>query len=168
MRVESLLIQFVTIFSYILKAKAEGIMCYHCVATLSGYDTSEQLCSHFNGNKTFQVSCPKSTFCAKQTIYYKSQTSTVKIVQRDCATQWNLSKVYDYEKNQWYDTENVEKTAFYDGCFNSVDRGATGTPPEFCYCSSNFCNFSSSIKALNATTVFLLALSLLFVKFLQV
>lgn len=64
----------ICVFVDILKTKAEGIMCYRCVATFSGYGESEQLCSQFNGNKTFQVSCPTSTFCVKKTIYYKSQS----------------------------------------------------------------------------------------------
>ncbi|XP_035740488.1 uncharacterized protein LOC118449711 [Vespa mandarinia] len=168
MRVESSLIQLVIIFLYILKTKAEGIMCYRCVAIFSGYDASEQLCSQFNGNKTFQVSCPTSTFCVKKTIYYKSQTSMVKTVQRDCATQRYLSKSYDYEKREWYDTEEVIKTVYKEGCANGEDRGATGRPPEYCYCNSDFCNFSPSNKIVNPTIVSLSALFLLFVKFLHV
>lgn len=168
MRVESSLIQLVTIFLYILKTKAEGIMCYRCVAAFSGYDKSEQLCSQFNGNKTFQVSCPTSTFCVKKTIYYKSQTSMVKTVQRDCATQKYLSKSYDHEKREWYDTEEVIKTVYEEGCATGEDRGATGRPPEYCYCNSNLCNFSPSNNTVNATTVSLLTLFLLFVKFLHV
>ncbi|XP_015186717.1 PREDICTED: uncharacterized protein LOC107071854 [Polistes dominula] len=168
MRVESLLIQFVTIFLYILKTKAEGIMCYRCVATFSGHDASEKLCSQFNGNKTFQVSCPTSTFCVKKTVYYKSQTSMIKTVQRDCATQKYIYKSYDFEKKEWSDKEEVIKTVYEEGCATGEDRGATGRPPEYCYCDSDLCNFSPSIKTVNVTTVFLLALSLLFVKFVYV
>lgn len=168
MRVESLLIQFVTIFLYILKTKSEGIMCYRCVSTFSGHDASEKLCSQFNGNKTFQVFCPMSTFCVNKTIYYKSQTSMVKIVERGCATQRYLSKIYNNITREWYDKEEVIK-AYEEGCTIGEDRGATGKPPEYCYCNSDLCNFSPSIKSANlTTTIFLLTLSLLFVNFLHV
>lgn len=92
----------------------------------------------------------------------------VKTVQRDCATQKYLSKSYDYEKREWYDTEEVIKTVYEAGCATGEDRGATGSPPEYCYCDSDLCNFSPSNKTVNVTTVCLSALLLLFVKFLHV
>ncbi|KAK2576559.1 hypothetical protein KPH14_005232 [Odynerus spinipes] len=164
MKVENLLIQFVAISLCVLQATAQGISCYRCVVAYSGYDASEQLCSQFDGSEKFQVYCPSSLFCTKKTIYYKSQTSVIKTVQRDCANQKYVYRTYDINDKQWHDKEEVIKEVYEEGCVTGENRGATARPPEYCYCSFHLCNSTVSNKKVNVIIVSLLTLPSLYGK----
>lgn len=66
----------------IVPITATGISCYKCLASQSGYDETDLLCSHFNESAEFQVYCPSSTLCRKKTIYSKFQCKFVFISLR--------------------------------------------------------------------------------------
>ncbi|XP_011067619.1 PREDICTED: uncharacterized protein LOC105154060 [Acromyrmex echinatior] len=142
----SLIILYISIF-YILhvsQVEAEGISCFKCLMTFTNPDDTDLLCSHFDGSAKFQVFCPTSTLCMKRTVQYKSKTSVVTTVQRDCAPQKYTSHTYNDADKQWYKKEEVITSAYDEGCFIGEHRGAPTGPPEYCFCSFHLCNSSPS------------------------
>lgn len=134
---------YISILSYISQAQAEGISCFKCfVSTPPRPQDTDLLCSHFDGSAKFQTFCPTSTLCMKRTVKYKSKTSVVTTVQRDCAPQKYTSQVYNEANNQWYKKEEIITTAYDEGCFIGEHRGAPTGPPEYCFCSFHLCNSS--------------------------
>ncbi|XP_012222420.1 uncharacterized protein [Linepithema humile] len=133
----------ISILSYVSRAQAEGISCFKCLTSLTKPEDTDLLCSHFDGSAKFQTFCPTSTLCMKRTIQYKSKTSVVTTVQRDCAPQKYTSHNYNENDKQWYKTEEVIETAYKEGCFIGEHRGAPTSPPEYCFCGYHLCNLSS-------------------------
>lgn len=162
MQIESLFIQFITISLCVLYVKGQGISCYRCVPKYSGYDLSEQLCSEFDGSKKFQVFCPSSQVCRKSTFYYQTQTSVIKVEERDCPNQKHVFRSYNSEDKTWNDSEEILKEVYKEGCYTGENRGAIATPSEYCFCSYHLCNSSLSNNVNNVIIVSLLTLSSLF------
>lgn len=130
----------ISILSHVSRVQAEGISCFKCLMTLTNPDDTELLCSHFDGSAKFQVFCPTSTFCMKKTVEYKSKTSIVTTVQRDCAPQKYTSHTYNDADKQWYKKEEVIASAYDEGCFIAEHRGGPTGPPEYCFCGFHLCN----------------------------
>lgn len=85
--------------------------------------------------------------------------STVTTVQRDCALQKYISRVYDETNNVWNIKEEVITTAYNEGCFVGEHRGSPASPPEYCFCSFHLCNSSpSQFEVLNKLYGIILAL----------
>lgn len=140
---------FISILSYISQAQTEGISCFKCLMTLIRPEDIDMLCSHFDGSAKFQTFCPTSTLCMKRTVQYKSKTSVVTTVQRDCAPQKYTSRIYNDVDKQWHKKEEIIVTAYDEGCFIGEHRGAPTGPPEYCFCSFHLCNSSSQVGMFN-------------------
>ncbi|XP_012542828.1 uncharacterized protein LOC105840446 [Monomorium pharaonis] len=130
------------LFACVSQVRAEGISCFKCLTTVINENDSDRLCSHFDGSAKFQVFCPTSTLCMKRTVQYQSKTSIVTTVQRGCAPQNYIFKIYNDADNKWYDKEEVITSAYDEGCFTGEHRGAPSRPPEYCFCSFHLCNSS--------------------------
>ncbi|KAH0955298.1 hypothetical protein HN011_002648 [Eciton burchellii] len=130
------------ILLYVSRTQAEGISCFKCLMTPTRPEDSDRLCSHFDGSDKFQEFCPTSTLCMKRTIEYRSKTSVVKTVQRDCAPQKYISHTYNDADKKWHKKEEIITTAYDEGCFIGEHRGAPTNPPEYCFCSFHLCNSS--------------------------
>lgn len=141
---QMIMILYISILSYVSQIQAEGISCFKCLTALTRPEDTDLLCSHFDGSAKFQTFCPTSTLCMKRTIQYKSKTSVVTTVQRDCAPQKYTSRVYNAADQQWYKKEEIIATAYDEGCFIGEHRGAPTDPPEYCFCSFHLCNSSPS------------------------
>ncbi|KAL6444485.1 hypothetical protein ACFW04_001961 [Cataglyphis niger] len=138
-------ILYISILSYISRAQAEGISCFKCLVIPTRSEDKNLLCAHFDGSAKFQTFCPTSTLCMKKTVQYKSKTSVVTTVQRDCAPQKYISHVYSDVDKQWHKKEEIITTAYDEGCFIGEHRGAPTGPPEYCFCSFHLCNSSPSL-----------------------
>ncbi|XP_050444640.1 uncharacterized protein LOC126848100 [Cataglyphis hispanica] len=138
-------ILYISILSYISRAQAEGISCFKCLMTPTRPEDTNLLCAHFDGSAKFQTFCPTSTLCMKKTVQYKSKTSVVTTVQRDCTPQKYISYVYSDVDKQWHKKEEIITTAYDEGCFIGEHRGAPTGPPEYCFCSFHLCNSSPSL-----------------------
>lgn len=137
-----IMILCISILSHVSRVEAEGISCFKCHMTIMNPNHTDLLCSHFDGSAKFQVFCPTSTLCMKRTVEYKSKTSVVTTVQRDCAPQKYTSQIYNDVDNQWYKKEEIITSAYDEGCFIGEHRGAPTGPPEYCFCSFHLCNSS--------------------------
>lgn len=140
-------VQTLIILLYILEVSAEGISCFKCYISHPDDVEGSLLCSQFDGSAKFQVYCPSSTLCMKKTIYYTTKTTATTAVQRDCAPQTYVSKIY--EDGEWFDTEEVVEAAYEEGCFTDEDRGTPVGPPEYCFCAYHLCNSSQSVRIIN-------------------
>lgn len=149
----------ISILSYISRAQTEGISCFKCLMTQTRPDEDiDLLCSHFDKSAKFQTFCPTSTLCMKRTVQYKSKTSVITTVQRDCAPQKYTSHVYNAVNKEWDKKEEIIATAYEEGCFVGEHRGAPTHPPEYCFCSFHLCNSSSQIGIFNKIYGIILAL----------
>lgn len=158
------IVQMLLILLYTLEVSAEGISCFKCYVSHPEHENSNLLCSQFDGSEKFQVYCPSSTLCMKRTIHYTTKTSKTIAVHRDCAPQTLVSKVY--KNGEWYDTEEVIKTAYEEGCFIDEDRGTPVGPPEYCFCAYHYCNSAQSVQFINTYNTCLAVLTLLLFNFL--
>lgn len=70
----------------------------------------------------------------------------VTTAERDCAFQKDIVQVYNWKERQWHPEERIDKEAYGEGCFKGEDRGAPNGPSEYCFCSRNYCNSTSSAK----------------------
>ncbi|KAL0101563.1 hypothetical protein PUN28_019001 [Cardiocondyla obscurior] len=159
-----IIILCISILSHTSPAHAEGVSCFKCLMTPTDPDDTDMLCSHFDGSAKFQVFCPSSTLCMKRTIEYKSKTSIVTTVQRDCAPQKYNSRIYNDVDKQWYDKQEIITSAYDEGCFIGEHRGAPTGPPEYCFCGFHLCN--SSVQVGTFSKMFAIVLSLLIVRLL--
>ncbi|OXU25890.1 hypothetical protein TSAR_011085 [Trichomalopsis sarcophagae] len=147
--------QRVTLFSYInfpgvltFLPAAEAMICYRCTVLPRQFvGEKDQPCSKFDGSERFYQDCPTSTFCMKRIIHYRlTNGTTVTTAERDCAFQKDVVQAYNWKERRWHPEERIDKEAYGEGCFKGEDRGTPNGPSEYCFCSSNYCNSSSSAK----------------------
>ncbi|XP_028157271.1 uncharacterized protein LOC135082282 isoform X3 [Ostrinia nubilalis] len=122
------------------------LQCYQCLINpLPGqyYNTTKNLCVHFDYSERFIVDCPFSTMCMKQA-FHLDLIGGVKVtgVLRDCASQKN--EHYDFVNGKWIPKMEILEP-YVEGCQDIDDKGErTTSHNRFCYCRQNLCNSSPS------------------------
>ncbi|KAL4711919.1 hypothetical protein ACJJTC_006088 [Scirpophaga incertulas] len=123
---------------------ASSLQCYQCLINPpSGqlYNTTKNLCVHFDYSDKFIVDCPFSTMCMKQEFRLDIQRGvTIEGVLRDCASQKH--EYHDFQNGKWYPKMEILEP-YTEGCHDVDDKGQRITSyNRFCYCRQNLCNAS--------------------------
>ncbi|XP_053617253.1 uncharacterized protein LOC128679203 [Plodia interpunctella] len=125
---------------------ASPLQCYQCHINPpvgQTYNTTKNLCAHFDYSDKFIVECPYSTMCMKHEFHLDILNGkTITNVVRDCAQQKH--EYHDYHNGQWSPKMEVLEP-YHEGCQNVDDKGERTTSfNRYCYCRSNLCNTSAN------------------------
>ncbi|XP_040566178.1 uncharacterized protein [Lepeophtheirus salmonis] len=123
-------------------ASTNGLKCYFCTVKKPSkrLNVSAKLCSRFNGTDDYIIDCPLSTFCETKTFRLHTQTETVSVMTRGCAKQ-----DYSYQqlvRGKWKQQTVVASEAYTEGCINSGSYRSQSGDTEYCFCSSDLCNWN--------------------------
>ncbi|CAH0402759.1 unnamed protein product [Chilo suppressalis] len=138
----------VTLTMILLSTGVSPLQCYQCLINPPPgqyYNTTKNLCVHFDYSDKFIVNCPYSTMCMKQDFRLKILGGvTIEGVLRDCASQKN--EYHDFRNGKWFPTMEVLEP-YEEGCQEVDDKGERTTSfNRFCYCRQNLCNASPVTK----------------------
>ncbi|KAM3964055.1 uncharacterized protein ACR2FA_002102 isoform 1-T2 [Aphomia sociella] len=142
---QSILAVILTVSTFFTKG-VTSLQCYRCLINPppgEKYNTTKNLCAHFDYSDKFIVDCPYSTMCMKQEFHLDILNGErITNVLRDCASQ--KLEYHDFEDGRW--TPKVEvKEPYQEGCQVIDDKGERTTAfNRYCYCRSNLCNSTPS------------------------
>ncbi|CAG9791441.1 unnamed protein product [Diatraea saccharalis] len=117
----------VTLKILILCTGVLPLQCYQCYINPPPgqyYNTTKNLCVHFDYSEKFIVDCPYSTMCMKQDFSLKILGGvTIEGVLRDCASQKN--EYHDFQNGKWFPKMEVLEP-YEEGCQEVDDKASNG------------------------------------------
>ncbi|XP_045771132.1 uncharacterized protein LOC123871391 [Maniola jurtina] len=141
---EQYLLAVAGLLSFVITG-VSSLQCYQCLINPplgQYYNTTKNLCVHFDYTERFIVECPFSTMCMKQEFHLDIQNGVrITGVLLDCAPQKN--EYHDFKNGRWSPKMEILEP-YEEGCSEVDDKGERTTPTKYCYCRKNLCNSSPS------------------------
>jgi len=142
-----------------LVLSTSSLQCYHCLERPKS--TEKHLsCAYFDMSLKFQKECTHSTFCMKRTSLYQLHNgSFITIYVHKCADQSHKTMVQD-AAGDWNWAQLLRLDLYNEGCSSHNNPSLLTTETSHCFCSSDFCNSSSSQKPTDQLLIYSLVCSL--------
>jgi len=143
-----------------LVLSTSSLQCYHCLERPKS--TEKHLsCAYFDMSAKFQKECTHSTFCMKRTSLYQLHNgSFITIYVHKCADQSHKTMVQD-GSGDWGWAQLLRLDLYNEGCeAQHSPSSLLTTQTSHCFCSSDYCNSSSSRKPSNQLLIYSVACSL--------